>query len=286
MTRPATLVALIAAVVVVAVAVLPTPSPSGADATLSPAELQFIVLLNEYRAENGKGPLQPDLLLTTATDWHATDMASKDYFTHTDSLGRSPGERAQAFGYQYLMSENIGAGVPFTDPQELLNAFKGSPGHNANMLRSEWTAIGVGAAYSAASTWGLYWSIDFGAVVLSPIGGVPPSTPLPSPTPPPASSPTPSPTPSPSPTPPPAPTPTPHPTGIRGDADCDSSVGSLDALAVLQSKAGSATSGCLDNGDVDCDGDLDALDALGILKWVVSDPLATSQGCSPIGHAI
>ena len=285
MSRPASILAPFAAVLAT-LAILTFPASSVADPSLSPAELEFIDLLNEYRAENGRGPLQADLILTTAADWHSTDMASKNYFSHTDSLGRSPGQRAAAFGYQYLMSENIGAGIPLVDPALLLQAFKGSPGHNANMLRSEWKAIGVGAAYDPSSSYDLYWTVDFGSVVMSPTGGGPPATPVPTPTPSPAPSPTPSPTPAPTPSPTPTPTPSPTPSNaIRGDANCDSSVGSLDALAVLQSKAGNQTSECLSNGDVDCDGDLDAVDALAILKWVVSDPLAPSEGCSPIGLA-
>lgn len=281
MTRPATLLAMVTAAVLTTLALLASPRPSVADPTLSPAEFEFVDLLNEYRAQNGSGPLQPDLILTTAADWHSNDMASKNYFSHTDSLNRSPGQRAGAFGYQYLMSENIGAGLLLVEPQELLNAFISSPGHNANMLRPEWNAIGIGAAYNPSSTWGLYWTVDFGSVVMVPAGGEPPPTPIPTPTP----SPTPTPTPSPTPTPTPSPTPSPTPTpaGVRGDADCDSTVGSLDALAVLQSKAGAAAPDCLSNADVDCDGDLDALDALAILKWVVSDPLPISSGCSPIG---
>src|SRR5947209_19314320 len=61
----------------------------------------FLTLINNYRAQNGVGPLQADVALTNAANWLSADMAAKNYFSHTDSLGRSTGARLAAFGYSY-----------------------------------------------------------------------------------------------------------------------------------------------------------------------------------------
>jgi uncharacterized protein YkwD len=90
------------------------------------------------------------------------DMANKNYFSHTDSLGRDPFMRMAAFGYNYphTAGENIAAGMD--SAQAAFTAWKNSPGHNANMLGSGYTVIGIGRAYNSSSTYGWYWTTDFG----------------------------------------------------------------------------------------------------------------------------
>ncbi|MFQ5352470.1 MAG: CAP domain-containing protein, partial [Candidatus Binatia bacterium] len=209
-------------------------------------------------------------------DWFANDMASKNYFpsNHEDSLGRGPGQRGAAFGYPWGVGENSGAGGVFSDPQAIFDAWRGSPGHNSNMLKSIYSMAGIGVAVNSQSNYGWYWVLDLGTVLTEP-GPAP--TPAPTPTP----AATPAPTASPSPPPTSAPQ---TPTAIRGDANCDFSVGSLDALTLLRAEAGyDVESECLEYGNVDCDGDRDALDALAILRWVVSQPMSINEDCAPIG---
>lgn len=288
MTRPILVTALLSAITLLAMAVIASPSQTIAEPALDDAEIEFLELLNEYRAENGRGPLTADAVLDTAADWHSNDMANNNYFSHFDSLGRSPTQRAASFGYPSGVGENIGAGGPLAEPQKMLDAFKGSSGHNAMMLGSQWIAIGIGRVYNASSYYGYYWTLDFGSTLVSPVnGGDPPPTPVPPPsaTPTPAPTAVPTPSPTPNPTPPPAPTPTPEPGHVVGDANCDESVGSTDALAVLQNTAGGEPAPCISNADVNCDASIDALDALTILKWVVSLPIVVSPSCPPIGIA-
>ena len=254
-------------------------APSTAAPSLDESELTLLQLINDYRQENGLSALVPSAQLNAAADWFANDMASKNYFpgNHEDSLGRSPGDRGADFGYPWGVGENSGAGGSFSDPQEIFDAWKGSAGHNTNMLRSIYSMVGIGVAVNPQSSYGWYWVLDLGTVLTDP---APAPTPAPTPTgtPPPAA--TPAPTPGLSPTAPPPQT----PEAIRGDADCDYSVGSLDALMILKTQAGyDVESECLEHGNVDCDADLDAVDALAILRCVVSQPLTTDEDCSPIG---
>ena len=67
-----------------------TPSNSlTGTATLDEEEWSFLTLINDYRAQNGAPKLQVSISLTRASDWLSTDMASKNYFSHTDSTGRN-----------------------------------------------------------------------------------------------------------------------------------------------------------------------------------------------------
>lgn len=264
-----------------ALAIQSSAAPSTAGPSLDERELTLLQLINDYRQENGSSALVPSAQLNAAADWFANDMASKNYFpsNHEDSLGRSPGERGADFGYPWGVGENSGAGGFFSDPQEIFDAWRGSSGHNSNMLGSLYSMVGIGVAANSQSTYGWYWVLDLGTVLTEP-APAPTPTPAPTPagTPPPNASPAPTPSPSPSTTPPQT------PNAIHGDANCDFSVGSLDALIILKKQAGyDVDSECLEHGNVDCDDDVDTLDALAILRWVVSQPISTNENCSPIG---
>src|SRR5437764_920605 len=69
--------------------------------TLDSEQSAFLTLINNYRAQNGLGPLQVSVTLQNSSQWMSTDMATKNYFSHTDSLGRDPFTRMTAFGYTY-----------------------------------------------------------------------------------------------------------------------------------------------------------------------------------------
>ncbi len=189
----------------------------GAEAALDSEEQAFLTLINNYRQANGLGSLSLNGELNAAADWMSKDMAAKDYFSHTDSLGRDPFQRMAAFGYNYntWKGENLAAGVDTA--QAALGLWKGSPGHNANMLNPNFKVIGIARAYGDGSTYGWYWTTDFGGQGSAPPPAEPtppPPEPTQEPTSPPPPPPTPEPTPQPTsqPTPEPTPTPTPKPT--------------------------------------------------------------------------
>jgi uncharacterized protein YkwD len=152
------------------------PPPSGTP-TLDTDQWTFLTLINQYRAQNGAGPLQVSSTLQNASQWMSADMQAKGYFSHTDSLGRSSGQRIAAFGYtSYTWGENIAAG--FSDAQSVLEGWKNACdpdasgrctyAHRVNMLNPGFAAIGIGKA-------GVYWTTDFGgtvdSVVQPPSGG-------------------------------------------------------------------------------------------------------------------
>src|ERR1041385_6340619 len=65
--------------------------------TLDSEEQAFIILINNYRVQNGLAPLQVSVTLTNAAKWMSGDMAASNYFNHTDSYGRDPFARMNSF---------------------------------------------------------------------------------------------------------------------------------------------------------------------------------------------
>ena len=157
------------------VAFLWLAAPSGnAQTTLDAEQSSFLTLINQYRAQNGLGALQVSLALQQSSQWMSADMAAKNYFSHTDSLGRDPFKRMAAFGYSYTPAgENIAAG--YSDAQNTFNQWKTACdpdatgactyAHNKNMLNASYKVIGIGRAYGASSTYHWYWTTDFGGYV-------------------------------------------------------------------------------------------------------------------------
>lgn len=148
----------------------PTPTATGTGsgltgtATLDSEEIAFLSLINAYRAQNGLAALQVSVALTQASDWMSNDMASKNYFSHTDSQGRDPFVRMTAFNYNYSWAgENIAAGNAAA--QATFTQWKNSPGHNANMLNANYKVIGIARAQNSSSTYNWYWTTDFGGTV-------------------------------------------------------------------------------------------------------------------------
>ncbi len=133
------------------------------DPTLDSEEQLFLQLINNYRAQNGLQPLAISYTLTKASQWKSDDLAANNYFAH-DDLTRTWDQRIRDCGYGYnaWMGENIAAGN--SGAQATFDQWRNSPGHNANMLGANYTAIGIGRAYSASSTYRWYWTTDFGSV--------------------------------------------------------------------------------------------------------------------------
>ncbi len=124
-------------------------------------EQTFLNLVNNYRKANGLTELAYQPQLQSAADWLTRDMGDKNYFSHTDSLGRDPFKRMAGEGYQGgWMGENIAAGKGTA--QDVFNQFKNSPAHNANMLKPEYKKLGISRYYRSGSTYGWYWTVDFG----------------------------------------------------------------------------------------------------------------------------
>ena len=182
---------------------------------LSSEEQALLDRVNDYRIQNGLNPLSISASLTGAARLMSEDMATEDYFSHTDSLGRSPFERMALSGYDCeayntWCGENLAAGV--ASGGETFDLWRNSPGHNGNMLNPNYVVAGIAAAFNQDSTYGWYWTLDMGGVDDS---GQAPSTATPEPTP---IVPTLTPSPYPTATPEPSPSATPQPSATSTPA--------------------------------------------------------------------
>ena len=207
------ILAALALVALVSILALGHPQVRGQSPPLSADEATLLALINDYRAQNGLSSLGVSPTLTAAARWMSEDMAAHSYMNHTDSLGRNPPERIAAFGYSggSMRGEIIRVGS--STPEGAFEAWRNSYWHNEVMLTDGFVVAGVGKAVNLQSTYGWYWTVDFGdyddSLAVSP---TPTSTPTVTPTP----SPTPTRTPTPTPSPTPSPTPTPAPGRMVG----------------------------------------------------------------------
>jgi uncharacterized protein YkwD len=150
------------AILVMPAFLLPT---ANAASSLDTQEAAFCRLINSYRTQRSLKPLLVSKTLSTDSDWHTYDMSRKNYFSHTDSLGRDPFRRMAAFGYSYntYKGENIAAGN--STAQATFDQWRVSSGHNANMLRANYKVIGIGRNYGSTARYRWYWNTTFGGYV-------------------------------------------------------------------------------------------------------------------------
>ncbi len=123
----------------------------------NPFGIEILALVNAARADNGKGALRCDPLLTRSARLHAEDMCAQNYFSHTSLDGRTMGDRIRAEGTVFRAAgENIAKGQQSS--QAAHTSWMNSPGHRANILSSKYDRLGVGHAQCAN---GRYWVQNF-----------------------------------------------------------------------------------------------------------------------------
>jgi MYXO-CTERM domain-containing protein len=96
-------------------------------------------------------------------------MGTRGFFEHVNPDGADPFDRMCAGGFEpacegsTAMGENIYAGSP--SAAEAFDAWRRSPGHDANMRTPEYVAIGIGRAEVPGSEYGWYWTNDFAGIL-------------------------------------------------------------------------------------------------------------------------
>jgi len=119
---------------------------------------RVVELVNEERAKAGCGALRVDAKATEAAQFHADDMAARDYYEHTSPDGKSAGDRLDAAGYAWSgWGENIHKSP--TSPEQAMRDWMDSPGHRDNILNCDYEHLGVGV--NLASN-GPFWVQVFG----------------------------------------------------------------------------------------------------------------------------
>lgn len=107
------------------------------------------------------GPVTWNCKLGTIARAHSADMARVDFLSHTGSNGLGMTNRINNVGYNYRnIGENIAAGQQ--NVNAVLNAWLTSTDHCKNIMNPAFTEIGSSAATSDNSTYGIYWTTNFG----------------------------------------------------------------------------------------------------------------------------
>ena len=128
----------------------------------------ILCLLNAERAKYGLVPLRQHPLLELASQRHSDDMVRRKFYEHETPDGVDPQMRMSAVGYAPPWTgENLytGTGTEAT-PVRALEHWMKSPGHRENILRPEFTEVGVGIAYASPKPGitdpGAVYTTDFG----------------------------------------------------------------------------------------------------------------------------
>ena len=144
---------------------------ASADTSYDTDERRFLELINEYRAQNGAGPLVLSDDLTVASEHHNEDMAEYNFFAH-DTVGSSrypagsePWGRMAAEGYDHNTFKGENLAVGYESVEEVFQAWKDSPSHNTAMLDPNYKVVGVSRMQISGSTFEWYWTTDFGGFV-------------------------------------------------------------------------------------------------------------------------
>jgi uncharacterized protein YkwD len=117
-----------------------------------------VSLINQARSDAKLAPLTVNAQLTSAAQTHSLDMACGNFLSHTGSDGSWIGDRLSAAGYNSYNYEEI---IAIGSPSDAMSQWRNSQPHWESVLNPMVTEIGVGYAYSAASQFGGYFTVDF-----------------------------------------------------------------------------------------------------------------------------
>lgn len=117
---------------------------------------EVLKYVNQYREEVGAAPLVIDAELTKAAMVRAIEIGY-GIFSHTRPDGTDCFTVYDDINYTtWLAGENIAAGQ--RNPQAVTTSWRNSPGHYANMIKSEFTKLGVGfVKVDIKDTYTYYW---------------------------------------------------------------------------------------------------------------------------------
>ncbi|MBA2524316.1 MAG: CvpA family protein [Pyrinomonadaceae bacterium] len=105
-------------------------------------EAEMLRLVNKERIAAGLGALVPDPELTEVARRHSVDMFARGYFAHDTPEGRDPFDRMRAADVRFLTAgENLALARTV---QIAHTGLMNSPGHRANILRTEFGRVGIG----------------------------------------------------------------------------------------------------------------------------------------------
>ncbi|RFC55231.1 CAP domain-containing protein [Brumimicrobium aurantiacum] len=128
-------------------------------------EQAMMNLINAERKRFGLKPLKIDTALSAACRYHAYDMATQNYISHTGYDRGKDGKRkfanstferiSQFYDATTLINENIAFGSK--NVEDMFNLWVESDGHYKNMLAPNSRVAGIGLVYIPESEYKYYW---------------------------------------------------------------------------------------------------------------------------------
>lgn len=121
---------------------------------LEQVETLVLTLTNNVRRQRGLPALLPEETLRLIARQHSDDMLRRRFFSHENPDGQTPADRI-ALQHRRLIGatgENIWGGSSAIVPigshlaETIMNGWMSSPGHRDNILRREYTHLGVGVS--------------------------------------------------------------------------------------------------------------------------------------------
>lgn len=120
-------------------------------------EQEVVKLVNEERAKKDLDPLEMDKHLSDLARKKSQDMAENNYFSHTSPTYGSPFDMMKQFDFSFrLAGENIAAGQ--RSPEQVVEGWMNSEGHRENILKEDFTHIGVGYVEGDGPKHRTYWT--------------------------------------------------------------------------------------------------------------------------------
>jgi uncharacterized protein YkwD len=129
--------------------------------------------VNAVRAAYGLAPLSPSPALSRSAAAHSRSMATYGYFAHESRNGTTFSQRIERYYAQrsgaWTVGENLAMfGSTTPTASTIVDAWMGSPGHRANLLRASFREAGIsvmfnpaaGGVFGGQSTWVV--TLDFG----------------------------------------------------------------------------------------------------------------------------
>lgn len=133
-------------------------------------EREYEVLIhaytNEYRVNQGLGPLQLSEDISRVARMHSQDMLDNNYFEHDNLKGQTPTDRGYVLGvqckkdYGFYYTEGLGENIFYLDgywvgnirdnAKLMVDGWMQSKGHRENILDDSYDQIGIGVKFGSS----------------------------------------------------------------------------------------------------------------------------------------
>ncbi|HWP96887.1 MAG TPA: CAP domain-containing protein [Syntrophomonadaceae bacterium] len=141
-----------------AAAALDDSTTAALDSGCLAPEAEMLDSINTARSSAGVSPLVLDDALTYGAVLKVNDMVSNNYFSHISPTYGSPIDMMNSLGITHTcMGENLAKNFSV---KGAFDAFMNSPHHRDNLLRPEFTKIGLGFYQSGSYLYVSQWFTD------------------------------------------------------------------------------------------------------------------------------